>query len=231
MRCGCRATHARRRRLVVSILVDRDTRILVQGITGGQASVDTGRALQYGSTIVAGVTPGRGGESVHGVPVFDTVAAALAHHRSTPRRVHASVGGSRRDNRGDRVRRGAGRGDDRRRFRSTNAHVIIARRARNGVRLVGCNTNGIISPAKAALAGIGGVNPARCTCPAVGICSRSGGMSAELARVLKARDSASRLACRWGATHHRHAHGRTSRNCSSATAHGCDRGVWRAGYR
>ena len=50
------------------MLLDRDTRILVQGITGREASAMTEDMLAYGTRIVAGVTPGKGGQSVHGVP-------------------------------------------------------------------------------------------------------------------------------------------------------------------
>lgn len=64
----------------MSILIDRQTRVLVQGITGGQARVDTARCLQYGTHVVAGVTPGRGGEHVHGIPVYHTVKQAVARH-------------------------------------------------------------------------------------------------------------------------------------------------------
>jgi succinyl-CoA synthetase alpha subunit len=56
--------------------IDRGTRILVQGITGTQGSFHTRLMLDYGSKIVAGVTPGRGGSEVEGVPVFDTIAEA-----------------------------------------------------------------------------------------------------------------------------------------------------------
>jgi len=62
----------------VSILIDRQTRALVQGITGGEGRFHTERMLQDGTNIVAGVTPGKAGESVEGVPVFDTVADAVA---------------------------------------------------------------------------------------------------------------------------------------------------------
>ena len=64
----------------MSILIDSATRVIVQGITGGQARFDTEWSLAYGTRIVAGVTPGKGGEAVHGVPVFDTVKAALETH-------------------------------------------------------------------------------------------------------------------------------------------------------
>ena len=62
----------------MSILVDRSTRLLVQGITGREGSFQTRRCIDYGTKVVAGVTPGRGGESAEGVPVFDTVAQAVA---------------------------------------------------------------------------------------------------------------------------------------------------------
>jgi succinyl-CoA synthetase alpha subunit len=60
----------------LSILVDRNTRLLVQGITGREGTFHTGQMVEYGTSVVAGVTPGRGGSAVHGVPVFDTVAEA-----------------------------------------------------------------------------------------------------------------------------------------------------------
>ncbi len=60
--------------------IDGDTRILVQGITGTQGSFHTKLMLDYGSKVVAGVTPGRGGMEVEGLPVFDTISEAQAHH-------------------------------------------------------------------------------------------------------------------------------------------------------
>ena len=62
----------------MSILVGSQTRLLVQGITGREGSFQTRRCIEYGTTVVAGVTPGRGGETAEGVPVFDTVAQAVA---------------------------------------------------------------------------------------------------------------------------------------------------------
>jgi malate-CoA ligase subunit alpha len=61
----------------MSILIDEKTPILVQGITGDKGSFHTREMLDYGSKIVAGVTPGKGGKSVHGVPVFNTVKDAV----------------------------------------------------------------------------------------------------------------------------------------------------------
>lgn len=61
----------------MSILVDRDTRVVVQGITGRDGSFHTRHMLDYGTRVVAGVTPGKGGGEVHGVPVFDSVDQAV----------------------------------------------------------------------------------------------------------------------------------------------------------
>jgi succinyl-CoA synthetase alpha subunit len=62
----------------MSVLVNKDTRVLVQGITGKEGSFQTQRCIEYGTKVVAGVTPGRGGEKTeHGVPVFNTVAEAV----------------------------------------------------------------------------------------------------------------------------------------------------------
>ncbi len=62
----------------MSILVDKNTRLLVQGITGREGSFHTTQMVEYGTNVVAGVTPGKRGENVAGVPVFDTVASAVA---------------------------------------------------------------------------------------------------------------------------------------------------------
>ena len=61
----------------MSILVDQNTRLLVQGITGSQGRFHTEQMLAYGTNIVGGVTPGKGGQTVLGVPVFDTVREAV----------------------------------------------------------------------------------------------------------------------------------------------------------
>jgi len=61
----------------VAILVDWDTRLVVQGLTGSEGRFHGLRNRAYGTNLVAGVTPGKGGQDVEGVPVFDTVAAAV----------------------------------------------------------------------------------------------------------------------------------------------------------
>jgi succinyl-CoA synthetase alpha subunit len=62
----------------LSVLVDKDTRVLVQGITGREGGFQTERCIEYGTKVVAGCTPGRGGETAFGVPVFNTVADAVS---------------------------------------------------------------------------------------------------------------------------------------------------------
>lgn len=62
----------------MAIIVDRDTRLVVQGLTGSEGSFHGTRNRDYGTQVVAGVTPGKGGQDVNGIPVFDTVADAVA---------------------------------------------------------------------------------------------------------------------------------------------------------
>ena len=62
----------------MSVLVDKNTRLLVQGISGKTGAFHTAQAKEYGTNVVAGVTPGKGGTTFEGTPVFDTVAAAVA---------------------------------------------------------------------------------------------------------------------------------------------------------
>ena len=60
----------------MSVLVDEDTRVVVQGITGGEGKFHTEQMMEYGTNVVAGAVPGKGGQEVAGVPVYDTVARA-----------------------------------------------------------------------------------------------------------------------------------------------------------
>jgi succinyl-CoA synthetase alpha subunit len=64
----------------MGVFLDKSTRAIVQGITGEQGGFHTRLMLEYGTQLVAGVTPGKGGTTVHGVPVYDTVEEALKTH-------------------------------------------------------------------------------------------------------------------------------------------------------
>lgn len=171
----------------MSILIDDKTRVLVQGITGNQGRYDTRLSLDYGVNIVAGVTPGRGGEQVEGVPVFDTVAAAVAATDANTAVLYVPVNGV-----CDAVTEASEAGvgvilattENVPRHDAVRA-VAAARQA--GAWLVGFNTNGVISPGKCKIGGIGGDDPdALYPAGRIGVVSRSGGMSAEIAMALSA---------------------------------------------
>ena len=60
----------------MSILIDQNTKVIVQGITGRDGSFHAKQMLEYGTKVVGGVTPGKGGQDVHGIPVFNSVKEA-----------------------------------------------------------------------------------------------------------------------------------------------------------
>lgn len=66
----------------MSIFIDRETRVIVQGITGKMARFHTADMVKYGTNVVGGVVPGKGGQTVEGVPVFDTVEEAVAETKA-----------------------------------------------------------------------------------------------------------------------------------------------------
>ncbi|MBI3372608.1 MAG: succinate--CoA ligase subunit alpha [Betaproteobacteria bacterium] len=165
----------------MSILIGSETRVLVQGATGAQARFDIRYCLDYGTVIVAGVTPGRGGESVEGVSVFNTVAAAVAATGANASAVYVPARGV-KDAVHEAVEAGIGVlacfAENVPRHDAASA-VAVARAA--GVRMAGFNTNGMISPGRCKLGGIGGDRAAQVYAPGrIGVCSRSGGMSAEI---------------------------------------------------
>ena len=64
----------------MSIIINKDSKVVVQGITGNEGRFHTASMLRYGTKIVAGVTPGKGGQEVQGIPVYNTVAEAVRNH-------------------------------------------------------------------------------------------------------------------------------------------------------
>lgn len=170
----------------MSILIDATSRIVVVGLTGGTARVDAERSLRYGARILAGVSPGKAGEMVHAIPVYDTIRLAMAEHQADTAVVYVPAAAVR-----DAVMEAVDAGL--RQVLVTAEYVplhdvayIVAACRIAGIRLIGCNTNGVISPGRSRIGGIGGSDPSEIYVPGrIGICSRSGGMSAEIALAVK----------------------------------------------
>ena len=174
----------------MAILADENTRVIVQGITGREAATFAKDMLDYGTRVVAGVTPGKKGQNVHGIPVYDTVRQAVKEHDaqasviSVPPALAKGAVLEALDNAiklivvvSERVpRRDA---------------VEFLETARNeNARVIGPNTLGMISPHRFKLGMAGGpvadVKKAYMPGP-VGIASRSGGMTTEIANLLTTR--------------------------------------------
>jgi succinyl-CoA synthetase alpha subunit len=177
----------------MSILIDADTTFIVQGITGREAVNLTRECLDYGAgaKIVGGVTPGRLGRDVHGVPVFDTVAQAVEHHGAP---IDGSVVTVPPAFTKDAVFEAIENGVrlvvivTERIPRADVAEMVELADAR-GARIIGPNCLGIIVPGVIKMGGIGG--PARNARQAysagpVGVISRSGGMTTEMSSTLTA---------------------------------------------
>jgi succinyl-CoA synthetase alpha subunit len=169
------------------ILIDKHSRILIQGITGREAAMITKHTLDYGTPVLAGVTPGKKGETVHGVPVYDTVKEAVREHGVNTSLVVVPPAFAL-----DAVLEAIDSGI--RVIVVTTENVpqhdaikMLAAAKRKGVRIIGPNTVGMINPKdRIKLGSIGGDNPDRCFVPGtVGVISRSGGMTAETSWMVK----------------------------------------------
>ncbi len=174
----------------MSILISRDTRFIVQGITGREAVNLTRENLDYGAAIVGGVTPGRAGREVYGVPVYDCVRDVIRAHGPVEGSVVSVPPAFTRDAVFEAIENGI------RLIVVVTENVprrevaqMVELAALRGARIIGPNCLGIISPEEAKMGGIGG--PAVNTRQAyrrgpVGIMSRSGGMTTEIASTLTA---------------------------------------------
>jgi succinyl-CoA synthetase alpha subunit len=175
----------------MSILLRRDFTFIVQGITGREAVNLTRECLDYGSKVVAGVTPGRKGREVHGVPVFDTVAQAVEHHGAP---VDGSVVTVPPTFTKDAVFEAIENGVElivivTERIPRGDVAQMVELAGMRGARIIGPNCLGLIVPEVCKMGGIGG--PARDAAKAyaagpVGVMSRSGGMTTEISSSLTA---------------------------------------------
>lgn len=169
----------------MSVLLDGGTRVMIQGITGGQARNHVRYMRDYGTNVVCGVSPGKGGQRVEGVPVYDTVGSALADHQVDLTVLF--IGATRvKDAALEAIENG---------IPTTfiledgvplhDASEVMTRARARGVRVIGPSAQGMISPGKAKIGGTGGAEPARVFRPGpAGIISRSGGMGVETSLLL-----------------------------------------------
>jgi len=172
----------------VSILIDRNTRLVVQGITGRDGGFHTQQMIDYGTRVVAGVTPGRGGETMHGVPVFDSVAEAVARAKANASVIYVPAPFA-----ADAIFEAADAGiglivciTEGLPVRDAMAawHHVAALRERNGrglPRLIGPNCPGLISPGQSKV----GILPGHICKPGpIGVVSRSGTLTYEVVHQL-----------------------------------------------
>ena len=166
------------------ILVDRKTLVLVQGLTGREGRFHALRNRSYGTQVVAGVTPGRGGADVEGIPVFDTVADATAATRANASVIFVPARGA-----ADAILESADAGvglvvcitegipaND-------TARVRAQLRRTGGITLIGPNCPGVISPGESNL----GIIPGEICIPGpVGLVSRSGTLTYQIVHELTA---------------------------------------------
>ena len=168
----------------MSVLVDETTRLLVQGVTGREGRFHTRGAIDYGTRVVAGVTPGKEGQSVEGVPVFNTVARAVAETGA-----NASVIFVPPPFAADAILEAADAGIPLivciTEGIPTLDMVEVARVLGDGrSRLIGPNCPGVISPGKAKI----GIMPGHIHKPGrIGVISRSGTLTYEAVHQLSQR--------------------------------------------
>ncbi|MGA8635919.1 MAG: succinate--CoA ligase subunit alpha [Candidatus Dormiibacterota bacterium] len=165
----------------MSVLVDLETRVVVQGITGRQAAWSTADLVDYGTKVVAGVVPGKGGQEHAGIPIFnhvdEAVRATSANAALTyvPARLATEAIGEALDA-GLRLIVYPGDG-----LPMHDAYRLRVQAQRQGSTLVGPNTPGVISPGQAKL----GFMPSFCYSPGhVGVVTKSGSLSYEVCRRL-----------------------------------------------
>ena len=164
----------------MSIFLDKNTKVIVQGITGAEGSYHTGRMLDYGTDIVGGVTPGKGGQtSAHGLPIFNTVRDAVDATGATHTCIFVPPAGA-----ADAL------------FEAHDAGISFAVcitegvpvhdvlkvvAATEGMRIIGPNCPGLISPGKSSI----GIMPGHVFKEGnVGVISRSGTLTYEVVDLL-----------------------------------------------
>ena len=175
----------------MSILIDQKIRVLVQGITGREASLFTKYMLDYGTNVVGGVTPGKGGQTIHGIPVFDCVIDVVKKFGANTSIISVPPPFAK-----DAALEAIDSNIElivifTERIPKKDVVLILDLAEQKGTKVIGPNSLGIISPGKSKIGAIGGpqietkksymVGP-------VGIASTSGGMTTELANLLTSNE-------------------------------------------
>jgi succinyl-CoA synthetase alpha subunit len=166
----------------MSIIIDTDTKLVVSGLTGREGTFHGLRNRDYGTDVVAGVTPGKGGQDVEGIPVFDTISEAVNERDANTSMVFVPA------------RFAASAIDE---AIESGVHTVIAitegipvhdmlrtywKAREAGVRLIGPNCPGVLSPGKANV----GIIPAQFFDPgSIGVVSKSGTLTYQIGNELK----------------------------------------------
>ena len=168
----------------MSILADKRTRVVVQGITGREGAFHAARCKEYGTTVVGGVTPGKGGTTHDGFPVWNTVAEAVAQEGANCALIFVPPAAA-----ADAIMEAAGAGVELIVCVTEGIPVADMVRAKHFLastrsRLVGPNCPGVITPGQAKI----GIMPGHIHMPgAVGVVSRSGTLTYEVVHQLTQR--------------------------------------------
>lgn len=167
--------------VTVAIIVDEKTKLLVQGITGHQGHFHARQMLDYGTRVVAGVSPGKGGQEVEGIPVYETVQAAVDSHGANASVIFVPAAMAK-----DATMEAIDAGMETvvvitEHIPVHDAMTIMAFAAEHGTTVIGPNTYGICSPGKCKV----GIPPNSIFQPGVvGVVARSGTLSYEIVDAL-----------------------------------------------
>jgi len=171
----------------MSILVDKNTKVLVQGATGKEGQRGITQMINYGTKVLAGVTPGKGGQKVEGIPVFDTVKEAVDKFPEINTSFICVPKMAAKDAILEAIYYDIPLINVlTEHLPISDAAYTVASAKEKNIRIVGPSSIGIISPGKAKLGSIGGSEPNfSFTIGDVGVISKSGGMASEISFILK----------------------------------------------
>lgn len=170
----------------MAILVTNKTKVLIQGITGKEGSKVALQMQNYGTRVLAGVTPGKGGQEVHGIPVYNSIAETLDAHPGINTSFIAVPGFAAYGAMEEAIKNKIPL------INVLTEHIpiqdtakVIALAKEMGVRIVGPSSIGIISPGIGKVGSIGGDDPRGVFSKGnVGVISKSGGMASEVSWIL-----------------------------------------------